>query len=125
MSFRQWISGHRSLVATATSGSVIAALVATVAIVSTGYTAQRLDLNDGSVWVANGTSQVIGRANTQVLALNTVVASTGADIQAIQRGATVLLFDRTDSKVDIVDPATSKVLNSVPLPPESPALSRR
>ena len=59
MNFREWVSAHRSLVATATSGSVIAALVATVAIVSTGYTAQRLDLNDGSVWVANGTSQVI------------------------------------------------------------------
>ncbi len=123
MNFREWVSAHRSLVATATSGSVIAALVATVAIVSTGYTAQRLDLNDGSVWVANGTSQVIGRANTQVLALNSVVASTGADIQTIQRGATVLMFDRTDSKVDIVDPATSKVLDSVPLPPQNPQLS--
>jgi hypothetical protein len=123
MNFREWLSGHRSLVATATSGSVIAALVATVAIVSTGYSAQRLDLNDGSVWVANGSAQVIGRANTQVLALNTVVASSGADIQTIQRGATVLLFDRTDSKVDIVDPATSKVLDSVPLPPQDPQLS--
>ena len=123
MTITQWISRHRSLVATATSGSVIAALIATVAIVSTGYTAQRLDLNDGSVWVANGSSQVIGRANTQVLALNTVVASSGADIRVIQRGATVLLFDRTDSKVDIVDPATSKVLDSVPLPPQDPQLS--
>jgi hypothetical protein len=122
MTFRNWLSGHRSLVATATSGTVIAALIATVAVVSTGYTAQRLDLNDGSVWVANGNSQVIGRANTQVLALNTVVASTGADIQTIQRGTTVLLFDRTDSTVDIVDPATSKVLDSVPLPPQDPQL---
>ncbi|MET4704337.1 Ig-like domain-containing protein [Frigoribacterium sp. UYMn621] len=123
MTLRDWLAGHRSLVATATSGTVIAALVATVAIVSSGYTAQRLDLNDGSVWVANGSSQVIGRANTQVLALNTVVASSGADIQTIQRGSTVLLFDRTDSKVDIVDPATSKVQDSVPLPPQDPQLS--
>ena len=122
MTLRQWFSRHRSLVATATSGSVIAALVATVAIVSTGYTAQRLDLNDGSVWVANGARQVIGRANTQVLALNTVVTSSGTDIQTIQRGATVLLFDRTDNKVDIVDPATSKVIDSVPLPPQIPQL---
>ncbi len=123
MTLRSWLSAHRSLAATVTSGTVIAALVATVAIVSTGYTAQRLDLNDGSVWVANGSSQVIGRANTQVLALNTVVASSGADIQTIQRGATVLLFDRTDSKVDIIDPATSKVLDSVPLPPQDPQLA--
>ena len=119
---RRWFSTHKSLVVTATSGSVIAALIATVAIVSTGYTAQRLDLNDGSVWVANGAKQVIGRANTQVLELNTVVASKGVDIDVIQRGSTVLLFDHTNSKVDIVDAATSKVLDSVPLPPRDPQL---
>ncbi len=101
---------------------MIAALLATVAIVSTGYTAQRLNLNDGSIWVPNGTSQVIGRANTQVLELNTVVASTGADIGVIQSGSTVLLFDHTNSKVDVVDAATAKVLESVPLPPQDPQL---
>ncbi|MCU1556098.1 MAG: fibronectin type protein [Microbacteriaceae bacterium] len=119
---RQWLTVHKSLVATAASGIVIAALIATVAIVSTGYTAQRLNLNDGSIWVANGSSQVIGRANTQVLELNTVVATAGADIEVIQRGSTVLLFDRGNSKVDIVDAATSKVLDSVPLPPRQPEL---
>jgi hypothetical protein len=119
---RQWLRAHKSLVATATSGSVIAALVATVAIVSTGYTAQRLDLNDGSIWVPNGSSQVIGRANTQVLELNTVVATTGAEIDVIQHGSTVLLFDHSNSKVDIVDAATSKVLDSIPLPPQDPEL---
>ncbi|WP_394770237.1 Ig-like domain-containing protein [Lacisediminihabitans sp.] len=120
--FRQWLGSHKSLVATATSGTVIAALLATVAIVSTGYTAQRLDLGDGSVWVANGTKEVIGRANTQVLALNTVVASTGANIDVVQNGTTVLLFDHSNAKVDVVDPATSKVLDSVPLPPQNPQL---
>lgn len=122
MMMKQWLAGHKSLIATATSGSVIAALVAAVAIVSTGYTAQRLDLNDGSVWVANGASQAIGRANPQVLELNTVVASTGSVIDVVQRGSTVLLFDHSDSKVDIVDPATSTVIDSVPLPPEDPLL---
>ncbi len=51
---RSWLSAHRSLVATATSGVLIAAVVATIAIVSTGYTAQKMQLDDGSVWVANG-----------------------------------------------------------------------
>jgi hypothetical protein len=122
MAVKQWFFRHRSLIATATSGAVIVALIATVAIVSTGFTAQRLNLNDGSVWVANGSAHAIGRANPQVLQLNTVVASTGTDIEVIQRGSTVLLFDRSNGKVDIVDPATSKVLDSVPLPPQSPEL---
>ena len=101
---------------------MIAAIVATVAIVSTGYTAQRLDLGDGSVWVPNSSSQVIGRANTQVLELNTVVATTGENIGVVQQGSTVLLFDHSNSKADIVDAATSKVLDSVPLPPQDPQL---
>jgi hypothetical protein len=120
--FRRWLSTHKSLVVTATSGAVVAVLVATVAIMSNGYTAQHLNLDDGSVWVSNGSDQVIGRANTQVLELNTVVASTGADISVIQGGSTVLLFDRTNSKVDVVDPATSKVTDSVPLPTADPEL---
>ena len=61
----------------------IAAIVATVAITSGGYTAQRTDLNDASVWVANGGEQYIGRANTEVLELDTVVESDGADIELV------------------------------------------
>jgi hypothetical protein len=118
----RWLRKRRSRVIAAASGVVIAALVVTVAVVSSGYAAQKLTLDDGSVWVANGTSQVIGRANPQVLALNSVVTSTGSEIAVVQQGSTVLLFDRTNAKVDIVDPATSAILDSVPLPPQDPQL---
>ena len=117
---RKWLSTHASLVISVTSGVVIAALVAAVAIVSTGYTAQRLDLADGSVWVANSQQQAIGRANTEVLELNTVVASTGNDLDVLQEGSVVLLVDRTENKVDIVDAATSEITDSVALPPNRP-----
>lgn len=120
--FRRWLSTHKSLAVTATSGVLVAALVVTVAILSNGYTAQHLDLNDGSVWVANGGDQVIGRANTQVLELNTVVASSGTELNVVQDGSTVLLVDQSNSKVDLVDPATSKVTDSVPLPSANPEL---
>jgi large repetitive protein len=117
---RKWLSEHASLAVSATSGVVIAALIATVAVVSTGYSAQRLDLGDGSVWVANSQQQAIGRANPEVLELNTVVATTGNDVDVLQRGDTVLLFDRSEIRIDIVDPATSLVTDSVPLPPDRP-----
>jgi hypothetical protein len=117
---RRWLTAHKSFAITATSVIAVAALVVAVAVVSNGYTAQHLNLSDGSVWVSNGSDQVVGRANTQVLELNTVVASTGADINVVQNGSTVLLLDHSDSKIDIVDPATSKVTDSVPLPPANP-----
>ena len=116
----RWLAAHRPLVATATSGTVIAAVVAAVAIVSTGFTAQKLDLGDGSVWVANNSSQVVGRANPQVLELNSVVRSTGTDLSVVQSGDEVLLVDHTDATVSIVDPATSAAGESVALPPDQP-----
>jgi len=117
---RSWIRGHKSLVTTVTSGSLVAALVATVAVVSSGYSAQRLDLNDASVWVSNGADRFIGRANTEVFELNTVVAGGSAELDVVQRGATVLMFDRSDATLDLVDAATSTVTESVPLPPLQP-----
>ena len=118
--FARWLAARKSLVVSATSASVVAILIATVAIVSGGYTAQRMDLGDGSVWVANGAARVIGRANTQVLALDTVVSSVGGELGVVQNGAKVLMVDYSDSKVDVVDAATSQVTDSAPLPPGDP-----
>lgn len=119
----RWIATHRSLVATAASGVVIAAVVATLAIVSTGYTAQKLDLGDGAVWVANGQSQVIGRANPAVLELNSVVHSKGAQLSVTQAGDEVLLVDRADATVSVVDPATSTAGQPIALPPQQPQVA--
>ena len=120
MIFRQWARGHLSLLVTATSGVLVAVLVATAAFVSGGFTAQRMDLGDASVWVANGERQYVGRANTDVLELNTVVASDGGDLDIVQAGSSVLIVDRADARVDIVDAATAEVTDSVPLPPDGP-----
>jgi hypothetical protein len=115
-----WASGRRSAVATAVSSVVIAGLVATVAVVSTGYEAQRLDLDDGTVWVANGSRSAVGRANADVRELNAAVRATGSDLAVAQSGSDVLLVDRTSATVGVVDPADATLGDTVPLPPESP-----
>ncbi|GMA93662.1 hypothetical protein GCM10025881_04860 [Pseudolysinimonas kribbensis] len=119
----RWIAAHKSVVATAAIGTAVAAVVATLAIVSTGYTAQKLDLGDGSVWVANGHDQVIGRANPAVLELNSVVHSKGAQLSVAQAGDEVLLVDRADATVSIVDPATSTAGQPIALPPQQPQVA--
>jgi large repetitive protein len=118
--FRRWFVAHRSLILTVVGGAVIVALVTAFAITSTGYTAQQLNLNDSSVWVANGTQQAIGRANTTVRQLNSVVSTTGNDLDVLQNSSTVMLVDNADSKLQLVDPATSTVTQTVPLPPNQP-----
>ncbi|MGV8884098.1 MAG: Ig-like domain-containing protein [Microbacteriaceae bacterium] len=120
--FKAWFAAHRSLALTTTSITVVAAVVATVAITSGGYTAQRTDLNDAAVWVSNAEQQYVGRANTEVFELNSVVESTSADIELVQRGSTVLMFDRSNATVGVIDPATSEVVDNVPLPANQPEL---
>ncbi|MET0590874.1 MAG: Ig-like domain-containing protein [Naasia sp.] len=101
------------------AGVAITAVVATVAVTSDGYKAQRLDLNGAAVWVVNGLEQAIGRANTQVLELDSVVAGSTSSLEVLQQGDQVVIHDRGESTLDIVDPATSRVVGTVPVPPES------
>lgn len=118
--FLDRLKPHRAGLVSAVSGVGIAGVVATIAIVSAGYTAQRVDVGDGSVWVANNQQQAIGRANPQVLELNSVVETGGTDLEVLQSGDTVLLVDRAENRLDIIDPATSTVTETVALPPDQP-----
>ncbi|WP_166791780.1 Ig-like domain-containing protein [Cryobacterium frigoriphilum] len=115
-----WLAAHRSGTITSLASTVVVALVATLAVVSGGYTAQRLDLNDAAVWVANESRQAVGRANTAVLELNTVVETGSATLALRQAGETVLVVDEANSTLEILDPATAELSDSVALPPNDP-----
>jgi hypothetical protein len=108
---------RRAGVLTGTAVGVVVAVVAGVAIASGGYTAQRVDLGDASVWVANERHESVGRANTAVHELNAVVEAGGTRPEVVQRGSTVLVLDRDRASVGIVDPATASVVESVAVPP--------
>ncbi|KZE94193.1 hypothetical protein AVP42_01189 [Agromyces sp. NDB4Y10] len=108
---------RRGPLLTGTAVGVVVAVVAGVAVASGGYSAQRIDLGDASVWVANQTYESVGRANTAVGELNAVVEAGGASPEIVQRGATVLVLDRDRSSVGIVDPATAAVADTVSMPP--------
>jgi hypothetical protein len=105
---------------TITSGTVVAALVAVAAVVSTGYSARKVDLQDASVWVSNAAEAAIGRANTEVLELNSVMAGMSSSVSLVQNAGVVLAVDRSTSTLGIVDPATSTITDDVPLPPDAP-----
>lgn len=120
---RRWTRPRRSSLLTGASSALVAAVVATIAIVAPGFEAQRLDLNDGAVWVANGEQRSVGRANLQIARLDTVVTGEGADLQLVQSAAEVVVVDRANSTAEILDPARSEVAESVPLPPDEPTLA--
>ncbi|WP_104163351.1 Ig-like domain-containing protein [Cryobacterium sp. N22] len=117
---RRWLATHRSVVASVTGGTLVTALVVTVAVVSGGYTAQKVDLGDAAVWVASETRQLVGRVNTEIAELNTVVPVDSERTTVVQHGATVLVVDSGNGTLDILDPATATVTDSVALPPDAP-----
>jgi streptogramin lyase len=111
-----WIAAHKSIAATAVSGTAVAALVTALAVVSGGYSAQHLQLNDAAVWVASDAKKSLGRANTEIDRLNSVVAGTGEALDVVQDGENVLLVDREANTVAVVDPAKAEAGKSVALP---------
>ena len=119
---RAWLASHKSFLITAVGATAIVALVTTMAVVSGGYAAQRMNLNDSSVWVANQSKQALGRANTQILQLNSMAEATGRSIGVVQDADTVLLVDAGSDTLSTVDQATAEAGKSVPLPPRSPTV---
>ena len=117
------LGAHRSALVTAAAVTAVVAVVAGVAIASGGYAAQRVDLGDAAVWVASGEQQAIGRANTAVLELNSVVETGGTGAEIVQHGSTVLVLDRDRASVGIVDATTSTVTETVAVPPDGPSLA--
>lgn len=115
-----WFRSRRSALISVASSLAIVAVVVTTAVLSTGYRSQQLTLNDGAVWVANNSSHAIGRANTAIAQLNSVVKANGSDLETVQQGDTVLLVDRSNAQLSIVNPATSEAASAVALPAERP-----
>ncbi len=117
---RRGFTRHRSAALTAACSGLVAAIVATVAIVSTGFQAQRLDLHDGAVWVVNEELQAVGRANLQVGVLDSVIPGEGARLSVVQRGSDVIVVDETNATAELVDVTRSEITDSVALPPDEP-----
>ncbi|GAA1802921.1 Ig-like domain-containing protein [Agromyces neolithicus] len=117
------LNRHRSAIATTVAVAAVVAVVGGIAVTSGGYTAQRIDLGDAAVWVANDHMQSIGRASTAALELNSLVETGGGRVEVAQSGPTVLLLDPDRASVDIVDVATSSVVDHpVAVPPDQPTV---
>lgn len=113
-------SRRRSAWMSAVSGTVIAAVVSTVAILHAGFEVQRADLNDGSLWVVNGERQSAARANLQIGALDAVVVGEGSDLAVRHHRNDVVVIDRINAQAEVLDVARAAIDYTVPLPPIDP-----
>ena len=115
---RSIFSRHRPVAISALIGLVVLALVTTVAIASGGFVQQRMVLGDSAVWVTNASTQMLGRANTQIDALNSAVTAGNGSLDVEQRGDDVLLVNRGQNTVSRVNAADVTAGKAVALPPK-------
>jgi hypothetical protein len=111
-----WSRGRRSLLLTLAGGAALVAMVATTAFVSTGYTAQKVELDDAAVWLTSDLHQAAGRANPQVGLLNAAVRMETGSLDVAQHGQTVVVSDLGGGEARVVDTAGARVADSFPLP---------
>lgn len=111
-----WLRRHRRRLFSGTAAVALVAVLATVAVTSTGYRTQNTELDDAAVWVANGSDGAIGRANLEVGELNSAFPVDSAELDVIQRGDTVVVVDRGGSSLSVVDVANAVPEDEVPLP---------
>jgi hypothetical protein len=111
-----WLRGRRSLVTTLVSSAALVAVVATTAFVSTGYTAQKVELDDDAVWLTSDLHQAAGRANPQVGLLNAAVRMESGSLDVVQSGQTVVVSDLGGGEARLVDTAKAEVSDTFSLP---------
>ncbi len=95
MARRGFVRRHRGTIASGAALAVAVSAVIVYAVTASGYKAHQADLNDGGVWVVNGTKGWSGRLNKPINQLDGVVPSedgkTRMDI--IQDGAAVVALN--------------------------------
>jgi hypothetical protein len=113
---RAWLRRHRRPVLSGTAAVGLVAVLASVAVTSSGYRTQNTELDDAAVWVANDALGAVGRANLEVDELNSAFSLDSTELDVVQRGDTVLVVDRGRSSLSVVDVANAAPGDEVPLP---------
>ncbi|TAJ46752.1 MAG: tandem-95 repeat protein [Herbiconiux sp.] len=111
-----WITSHKSLAATIAGATLVGTLVAVSAAVSTGYTAQKIDLDDAAVWVTSNLHQAAGRANPMVGELNSAVRVESGSLSVSQFGQTVVVSELGGGQARLIDTAAADVGETIALP---------
>ena len=105
-------------VATASSAVVGAGFVglAIAAALDDGMPTADVELHDGSVWVTNEATLMVGRLNYPSRILDSSLRTTTSSFDVLQEGSLVLVHDSSNNTVSVVDPAMVASAADVTLP---------
>lgn len=107
--------------ATATGYAAVSAVAVLLAVTAQVDTVRKAELNDGGVWVTNGTDRAFGRYIKAIGQLDAAIfpkAASSTDLDILQEGSAVLAWDRSSATLFGVDTATRQLAgDGVVLPP--------
>ncbi|WP_068202585.1 Ig-like domain-containing protein [Isoptericola dokdonensis] len=90
--------------------------VALAAMLYDGEATASVDLNDSGVWVTKESSGLVGRFNTEAKALDGTLLAGSASFDVQQQAGDVLVVDKGNSSVSVVDVARLKYGSTTVLP---------
>ena len=110
-----WVRGRKTI------ASTLAILVAvgvptTFAILHEGFPVTDVDLSTRNVWVTNGEELLAGRLNRQIEELDGAVNAASNSFDVVQNGTDVFLVDGSVNTLQRVDPAFTRLVETVDIP---------
>lgn len=97
--------GRRRTLWSALAVTVIAAVIATMAVLYQGFTTADVELNDGGVWVTDAQDSLVGHLNYPSRLLDGSFQDRSPNIALYQDGNDVLSFDQAAGALTLIDPA--------------------
>ncbi len=117
-----WLSSRlaaRKSVATTAAIAVLAGVPIGIAVLHQGFPVTDPDLHVRDVWVTNAEELAAGRLNRQIEELDASVATTSSEVDVMQHGDDVFLYDAPAGAVERVDPAFTTLVQRIDVPPAS------
>lgn len=111
-----WLRARPRALASASAVTAAAVTLTTLAFVYQGVPTTEVDLHDGGVWVTKQSSLMVGHFNHESQVLDGGLRTTSDDYDILQSGADVLLVDRANSAVSVIDPGMVSLAGAASLP---------
>lgn len=111
-----WWTRGRKAIASATALVVAVGVPLSIAVLHKGFPVTDVELTTRDVWVTNGDDVLAGRLNRQIEELNAAVAGATPQLDVVQNGTDVFLFDTDAGTLERIDPAFTRLSDRVDLP---------
>ncbi|MGF6824730.1 hypothetical protein M2317_003668, partial [Microbacterium sp. ZKA21] len=116
MKVLSWVRARPKTLASAAAVTAGVVTITTLAFAYDGNPTTEVDLNDGGVWVTKSANLLVGHFNNESELLDGGLRTPGENFDILQDESTVVVVNRDESTVTVVDPAHVTLGDSTGIP---------